>query len=121
MAWVPRVLAAVAVVASGVVHLHLWRLGYFEGMWLRPLFGAQGVGGILLGVALLTWRSAVPPVAAVLYGAATLGGFALATTPAGLLGVRARWEGWPEWVSAVTELVAVVAGLWTLAAERRRP
>ncbi|WP_246036292.1 hypothetical protein [Cellulomonas telluris] len=115
----PRALAAVAVVVSGVVHLYLWQQGYFQGMWLRPLFLAQGVGGVVLGVLLLVWRGALPLVGAVLYGAATLGGFVVATTPAGLLGVRARWEGWPEWVSAVTEVVAVVVGLWALRRERR--
>ncbi|WP_309133674.1 hypothetical protein [Cellulomonas sp.] len=115
----PRALAAVAVVVSGVVHLYLWQQGYFQGMWLRPLFLAQGVGGVVLGVLLLVWRGALPLVGAVLYGAATLGGFVVATTPAGLLGVRARWEGWPEWGSAVTEVVAVVAGLWALRRERR--
>ncbi|MFC8190032.1 hypothetical protein ACFUMH_00065 [Cellulomonas sp. NPDC057328] len=121
VAWVPRVLASGAVAMSGVVHLYLWGLGYFEGMWLRPLFLAQGVGGVVLAVLLVAWRSALPLVGAVAYGAATLGGFVVATTPAGLGGVRARWEGWPEWVSAVTELLAIAAGLWALARERRNP
>ncbi|MFS0704328.1 hypothetical protein AB6N23_07385 [Cellulomonas sp. 179-A 9B4 NHS] len=121
VAWVPRVLAAAAVAVSGVVHLYLWRLGYFEGMWLRPLFLVQGVGGVVLAALLLVWRGAWPLVGAVAYGAATLGGFVVATTPVGLGGVRARWEGWPEWVSAATELLAIAAGLWALTAERRRP
>ncbi len=119
VAWVPRVLAAGAVAVSGVVHLYLWRLGYFEGMWLRPLFLAQGVGGVVLAVLLVAWRSALPLVGAVAYGAATLGGFVVATTPGGLAGVHARWDGWPEWVSAVTEVLAVAAGVWALTAERR--
>ncbi|QGQ20646.1 hypothetical protein GC089_17440 [Cellulomonas sp. JZ18] len=118
VAWAPRVLAALAVVASGVVHLVLWQQGYFTGMWLRPLFLAQGVGGVVLGVLLLVWRSPLPLLGAVAYGAATLGGFVVATSPLGLFGVRARWEGWAEWVSAVTELVAVVAALWALRRER---
>lgn len=119
VARVPRALAAAAVVVSGVVHLLLWQQGYFTGMWLRPLFLAQGVGGVVLGVLLLVWRSPLPLLGAVAYGAVTLGGFVLATGPAGLLGVRARWEGWAEWVSAVTELLAVVAALWGLRRERR--
>ena len=124
VAWPARVLAAVAVAVSGVVHLYLVLgedYGGGDGNWLRYAFLAQGIGGIVLAVLLLVWRSVLPLLGAVAYGAATFGGFLLAVyLPDGLLGVHSMWGGWPETVSAVTEVLAVLAGSWALLLERRR-
>ncbi len=122
MAWGWRVVVALAVAVSAVVHLYLviWQdYGGGTGNWLRWAFLAQGIGGLVVAALVLLWRSALPLLAAVAYGAATLGGFLVATTPGGLFGVRSVWGGWPEWVSAATEVVAIVGGVLALAAERR--
>lgn len=124
VAWGLRVLVALAVIVSGAVHLWLVAsqgYGGGTGNWLATAFWLQGVGGIVLGLLVLVWRSPLPLLGAVAFGAATLAGFLLAVyLPDGLLGVRSAWSGWPELVSAATEALAVVLGLAALAAERRR-
>ncbi|GEL96055.1 hypothetical protein [Cellulomonas composti] len=123
-AWPARLLAALAVATSGVVHLYLVLgedYGGGDGNWLRYAFLAQGIGGIVLAVLLLTWRSVLPLLGAIAFGASTLAGFLLAVyLPDGLLGVHSAWGGWAETVSAITEALAVAAGLWALLLERRR-
>lgn len=124
VAWPWRALAALAAAVSGAVHLYLVTVeeyGGGTGNWLETAFWLQGVGGIVLAVLLLVWRSPLPPLGAVGYGLSTLGGFLLAVElPDGLFGVRSMWAGWPEWVSAVADALAVVGGVAALVVERRR-
>lgn len=119
VAWVPRVVTAVAVVVTGVAHAVLWADGMRAVALVGPGFLVNAVAGVVLGVLVLVWRSPWPLLGAAAFGAATLGAFVVATSPAGLLGVRSRWEGVPEWVCAVSEAVAVVAALVALRTERR--
>ncbi|WP_444663945.1 hypothetical protein ACT17Q_00470 [Cellulomonas sp. CW35] len=125
VAWPWRLPTALAVAASGAVHLYLvGSQGYGGGTsnWLETAFWLQGVGGLVLAVLVLVWRSPLPLLGAVAYGLSTLVGFLLAVyLPNGLFGVQSVWGGWPETVSAVTEVLAVVAGAAALLAERRRP
>jgi hypothetical protein len=125
VAWPLRVLVALAVAVSGAVHLYLVAdqgYGGGDGNWLEYAFWAQGVGGLVLAVLLLVWRSVWPLLGAVAYGIGTLGGFLLAVyLPDGLLGVQSVWGGWPEIVSALTEALAIVGGLAAIVAERRTP
>lgn len=113
-----RLVLAVCVVTSAVVHLQLWNDGMKSVDVVGPAFLLNGVGGIVIGVLLLTWRTVWPVLGAIGFGAATLGAFVVATT-VGLFGVQSRWEGVPEWVSAITEAVAIVLGVVTLLVERR--
>lgn len=123
VAWPLRVLVALAVAVSAVIHLYLVAdqgYGGGDGNWLEYAFWAQGIGGLVLAVLLLVWRSVWPLLGAVAYGIGTLGGFLLAVyLPDGLLGVQSVWGGWPEIVSALTEAVAIVGGLAAVVAERR--
>lgn len=119
VAWVPRVVTSVAVVVSGVVHAVLWADGMRAVALVGPGFLVNAGAGVVLGVLVLAWRRPWPLLGAAAFGAATLGAFVLATSPLGLLGVRSRWEGVPEWVAAVSEAVAVVAALVALRTERR--
>jgi len=125
VAWAWRALAALVVAVSGVVHVWLVAsqgYGGGTGNWLATAFWLQCVGGIVLAVLLLVWRSPLPLLGAVAFGVGTLVGFLLAVyLPDGLFGVRSIWGGWPEWVSAVTEVIAAVAGVAALVAERTRP
>jgi hypothetical protein len=52
-------------------------------------------------------------------GASTLGGFAIATTGAGLFGDHEKWHGGYIWVAAGAESVAIVTGLLALSRELR--
>lgn len=125
VAWSWRVLTALVVALSAAVHLYLVAsegYGGGDGNWLATAFWLQGVGGLVLAVLVLAWRSPLPLLGAIAFGLSTLVGFLLAVyLPDGLFGVMSQWAGWQEWVSAVTEALAVVAGAVALVAERRRP
>jgi uncharacterized membrane protein YphA (DoxX/SURF4 family) len=118
-AWALRIVVAVCVIVSGVVHFQLWRDGMRFVDVVGPAFLVNAVAGIVIGVLLFVWRHWLPLLLAVGFGAATLGAFIVATTPLGLFGVHSRWEGTEEWVSAVTEALAVVLGVTALLRERR--
>ena len=124
VAWLWRVLTALVVAISGAVHVYLVAVkdyGGGDGNWLATAFWLQGIGGLVLAVLVLTWRSPLPLLGAVAFGLSTLVGFLLAVyLPDGLFGVRSLWGGWPETVSAVTEALAVVGGATALVQERRR-
>lgn len=113
-----RVVIAVCVVTSAVVHLILWNDGMRTVDVVGPAFLLNGVAGIVLGVLLLVWRSVWPLLGAIAFGAATLGAFVVATT-VGLFGVQSRWEGTNEWISAITEALAIVLGIVAIVVERR--
>ncbi|GCD22070.1 hypothetical protein ACFO3K_14125 [Cellulomonas algicola] len=113
-----RVVLAVCVVASAVVHLILWNDGMKNVDVVGQAFLLNGVAGLVLGVLLLVWRSVWPLLGAIAFGAATLGAFVVATT-VGLFGVHSRWEGTNEWISAITEALAIVLGIVAIVVERR--
>lgn len=125
VAWLWRVITALAVAISGGVHLYLvgsQGYGGGTGNWLETAFWLQGFGGIALAVLVLVWRSPLPLLGAIGYGLSTFAGFLLAVyLPDGLFGVQSIWGGWPETVSAVTEVLAVLAGAAALVVERRAP
>ena len=118
-AWGLRVILAVCVVVSGVVHLQRWRTGMRYVDVVGPAFLVNAVAGVVIGVLLLAWRHWVPPFLAFGFGLATLAAFVVATSPVGLFGVHSRWEGAAEWTSAVTEAIAIVLGLAALVVERK--
>ena len=104
-----RAVAAVAVTVSAVVHLRMW----FDGVRdqsVGPAFMMNAIGGVVIAVLLLTWRHWIPLLLAVGFGLSTLGAFTIATT-VGLFGVHDHWVGGYVWTAAVSEAVAVVAGL----------
>jgi len=104
-----RAVAAVAVTVSAVVHLRMW----FDGVRdqsVGPAFMMNAIGGVVIAVLLLTWRHWIPLLLAVGFGLSTLGAFTIATT-VGLFGVHDHWVGGYVWTAAISEAVAVVAGL----------
>ncbi len=117
------IVAAVAggglVVASGLIHLRLWAMGYRQVPTIGPLFLLQGGAGLALGVVTASWRRAVVLGAGAAFLAATIGGFALSAT-AGLFGfhdgLAAPWAG-PALVVEAVGIVVLVAGVWLV----RRP
>jgi len=46
--------------------------------------------------------------------------FLISTTPGGFFGVHERWVGWAVWLSAISEIGAIVLGIAALLAERKR-
>lgn len=117
-----RSVTALAVLVSGAVHLKLWSDGYRDIDVIGPLFLLNAVAAVLIAVAVMAWRHWLPLVAAVGFGAATLGAFALSTT-VGLFGIHEVWAGADVLIAAFSEAVAVLAGAAALAmsARSRRP
>ena len=115
-----RVLIAICVVTSAVVHLYLWQDGMKTLDVVGPAFLLNGIGGLVLGVLVLVWRHWLPLLGAVGFGVATLTAFLISTTPGGFFGVHERWVGWAVWLSAISEIGAIVLGIAALLAERKR-
>ena len=114
-----RIVAAIAVLVSAYVHLREWLDGMRHVHVIGPLFVVNIVAGVVIAVLLLTWKHWLAPFLAVGFGASTLGGFAIATTSAGLFGDHEKWQGNYVWIAAVAEVVAIIAGLIALSREYR--
>ena len=106
-----RLLTAVSVLVSAIVHLQLWIEGFRSIPVIGPAFLLNAVGGAAIAVAVLVWRHWLPLAAAVAFGAGTLGAFLLSTT-VGLFGVQERLLGGPQVIAALSEVAAIVFGLW---------
>jgi hypothetical protein len=113
-----RLIAAVAVLISAYVHLKEWIDGYRHVHVIGPLFVVNVVAGVVIAVLLVTWRHWLAPFLTLGFGASTLGGFVIAAQW-GLFGAHEKWQGPYIWTAAAAEAVAIMAGLYLLAAERR--
>jgi hypothetical protein len=76
---------AAFLVWSAVIHLELWGDGYRDISVIGPLFLAQGIGAIILAVAIIAFRSLALLAAGAVTGAATAAGLLL-TAHGGLFG-----------------------------------
>jgi len=104
-----RILAALGVLVSAVVHLRLWFDGVRDVHIIGPAFLLNGVAGIVIAVLLVAWRHWLPLLLAVGFGLSTLGAFVISAT-VGLFGVHEMWIGGAVLTAAASEIVAVVAG-----------
>jgi hypothetical protein len=105
-----RAIAAAAVFLSAVVHVSLWFAGYNDVAVIGPAFLLNAVAGVVIAILLLRWSNWIPLLLAVGFGAATLGAFILSVT-VGLFGFEESGGGLSQWIAAVSEVVAVVAGV----------
>jgi hypothetical protein len=112
-----RIVTAAAVVVSGAVHLLLWFDGFRDIDVVGPLFLLNALAAVAIAIATLVWRHWLPLLAAVGFGASTLAAFILSTT-VGFFGVREMWQGAEVITAAVSEALAVVAGIAALITER---
>ncbi len=113
-----RLVAAVAVLVSAGVHFKLWT-DYKDLHVVGPAFMVNAVAGVVIAVLLLAWKSWLAPLLAVGFGIATLAAFTISTTPNGLFDDHEKWTGGYVWTAAISEAVAIIAGLYAVAAERR--
>lgn len=105
-----RILAVVAVLVSAAVHLYLWFDGVRDQGTVGQLFVVNVVAGVVIAGMLLWWRDHwLPAFLTVGFGASTLGAFIISTT-VGLFGIEAGWS-WYAWLAAITEVVAIIAGV----------
>ena len=114
-----RVLAAVGVLISGLVHLKLWLDGFRDIPLIGPAFMLNAAAGLVIAALLVVWRHWAAPLLAVGFGASTLGAFLVSAT-VGLFGVHEVWTGAAVLTAAVAEVVAVIAGGLVLLRERPR-
>lgn len=112
-----RWMTAAGVLVAGAVHLWLWFDGFRDIAWIGPLFMLNAVAGVVIAVLVIWWRSWIPPLLAVGFGASTLIAFLLSAT-VGLLGVHETFTGTAQILAAVAEIVSVVGGLVVLRQER---
>ncbi len=115
---VTRILTALGVLVSGAVHLWLWFDGFRDIDVIGPSFMLNAVAGLVIAVAVLMWRHWIPLLAAIGFGASTLGAFLISTT-IGLFGVQEAFWGTSQMLAAVSEIVAIVAGSVALWQENR--
>ena len=111
-----RVIVAAAILVSGAVHLKLWADGFRDIDVIGPLFLLNAAGAVVIAAAVVLWRSWLPLFAAVGFGASTLVAFVISAT-VGLFGVHEVWNGGYVITANISELVALVVGLWALYAE----
>lgn len=113
-----RWITGAAVLVSAVVHLQLWAQGMRDVDVVGPAFLLNGVGGVLIAVAVVAWRHWLPLLAAAGFGAATLGAFAMSRT-VGLFGVHETIWTSEAVTSAVAEVLAIAGALVAWRVERR--
>lgn len=102
-----RALTAAAVLLSSVIHLNLWFEGYRDVAFIGPAFLANAVAGLVIAVLVLAWRSGWALLAAVAFGAATLGAFIMSAT-VGLFDIQQQVMDTPQVLSVVAESAAIV-------------
>jgi hypothetical protein len=107
---------AAAVLVSGLVHLWLWFDGFRTIAWIGPLFMLNAVAGVVIAVLVVMWRSWIPVVVAVGFGASTLGAFLLSAT-VGFLGIQEMLLGTWQVIAGMSEILAIVAGVAVLVRE----
>ncbi|GAB3477226.1 hypothetical protein [Amycolatopsis cihanbeyliensis] len=115
-----RGLIVLGLLGSAWVHLDLWLVGYRDIEVIGPLFLVNVIAGVVIAVGVACWRHWLPALAAVGFGAATLGAFLLSVT-VGLFGMQGVLDGSPQLLAALAETVCVLGGgLWLLAMARER-
>jgi hypothetical protein len=113
MTMLTRVVAALAVLVSAYVHLHLWIDGVKDQHVVGPAFLLNAVAGVLIAILLIAWRTWVPLFLALGFGATTIAAFVIAAT-VGLYGVHEHWQGAYVWTAFVAEALALLTGAFGL-------
>jgi hypothetical protein len=105
--WVFFVGDAGLMVASALIHLHLWDIAYRYVKTLDVLFLVQVAAAVLLAVALLVTRHILVVAASLLLMAGTIVGFILARS-VGIFGFKLTFTSGLANTVLVIEIVAVV-------------
>jgi hypothetical protein len=105
--WLLYLADAGLLVASGLIHLHLWDIAYRHVKTLDVLFLVQVVLALLAAVTLLVTRHVLVVAGAAALMAGTMVGFVLART-VGIFGFRLTFSSGLAYTVLVVEAAAVV-------------
>ena len=105
--WVLLLIDAGLLVASGIIHLHLWDIAYRHVKTLDVLFLIQAAAAIVAAIVLLVTRHIVVVAGAAALMAGTIAGFILART-VGIFGFHLTFS------SGLANLVLVVEAVATV-------
>jgi len=114
--WLLRIVVAAALLGSAGVHLFLWSGS--TGL-VGALFLLNGIGGVVLAIAVLAWRHWLPGLGALGFGVLTLGAYVLSAT-VGFLGQHDGFNSQPEYWGVVTEVICILGGIALIARHRSR-
>jgi hypothetical protein len=105
--WLLYVCDAGLMIASGLIHLHLWDISYRHVKTLDQLFLVQVVAALVLAVALLVTRHVLVVAASLLLMLGTIVGFLLARS-VGIFGFKLTFTSGLATTVLVVEIAAVV-------------
>jgi hypothetical protein len=105
--WLLYLCDAGLLVASGLIHLHLWDIAYRHVKTLDVLFLVQVAACLLAAVLLLLTRHLLVVTGAMLLMAGTMIGFVLART-VGIFGFRLTFSSGLAWTVLIVEAAALV-------------
>lgn len=115
------IVGAALLIASAVIHLHLWATGYRHIGTIGPLFFTQGAVGIFLSILIALVRRIFVALLGALFELGTLLGLLLACH-GGLFGYQttlsAPWAKTSLGVEAASVVALVAGGLLAVLAER---
>lgn len=94
-------------VASGIIHLHLWDIAYRHVPTLGPLFLVQAISALVIAVAIVATRHILAVAAGLALVAGTIVGFILART-VGIFGFQLTFSSGLANTVVIIEAVAVV-------------
>jgi hypothetical protein len=117
--WLPYVCDAGLLIASGLIHLHLWDIAYRHVKTLDVLFLVQVVLTLLAAAVLLIARRPLVAAGCALLMAGTIAGFVLART-VGIFGFRLTFISTEAYAVLVIEAVAIVMLGITIWLQRKR-
>jgi hypothetical protein len=101
------VAAAILMVLSGLVHIHLWDIAYRHVATLGPLFLVQAIAALVMAVVLVVARAVIVALACIALMLGTVVGFILADT-VGIFGFTLpAVTGW-AYEALVTELLSAL-------------
>jgi hypothetical protein len=118
--WLLYLADAGLLVASGLIHLHLWDIAYRHVKVLDVLFLVQAAAAVLAAVAVLVTRHLLVVLAAALLMAGTIVGFILART-SGIFGFHLTFSsGLADTVLIIEAAAVILLGLTAVSLVRSR-
>ncbi|MGD0394301.1 MAG: hypothetical protein ABSC41_16880 [Acidimicrobiales bacterium] len=117
------VAGGVLIVSSSYIHFHLWqKLGYRHIPTIGPLFLAQSIAGLVVGLLVIAARLAWVAILGVAFAASTMVGF-LVSEQRGLFGFKDAWSSPFAHEAFALEMAAIgiliIAGALCLVGPRR--